>query len=473
MIAEYVGAISDQGPYRTTNQDAYWVSDTNDPLELGELYIVTDGVGGQEDGAVAAQMAAQVISTDFYQQRQAGRPITEALNLAIHQANKAIYDQAQARGGIKMGCTVVAAVWHQKSLYVAHVGDARIYLLHKNELTQLTRDDSWVQQQIDAGIITAEEAKNHEYRNVVTQALGNKLDIIVHQSQPKDVHSQDKLLLCTDGLHGVVTDDELSKLLKNNEPQSAADALIEAAIAAKTEDNVTAVVVQLQTKNIVAGAATGKRRLPIWAIITVVLIILLISWGVYTVWSSNNGPAEAAPGLEAESESSIPTVMPTAAIPTDIPPTEIPPTAAPTNPPPTEVPPTETPPPTEIPTETPTETPTPTAIPPTAVPTDPPPTESSTPESPPPPGDPIPPEFAINDIAIISSIEGANVRNNPGINSDVIGGFNSGGQVAIVQGPEQAVGDNFIWWLVRGTGSQGEEIEGWVANINLAPAPSP
>ena len=357
MIAGNIGARSDQGT-RSTNQDAYWVSDATDPLDLGELYIVTDGVGGQEFGAAAAQLAAQVINTGFYQQRQQGESVSSALHTAIHQANQAIYEQAQERGGIKMGCTVVVAVWHQNRLYVAHVGDARVYLLQKSDLKQLTRDDSWVQQQIDAGIITTEEAVNHEFRNVVTQALGNRLEITVHQSTHKNIQDQATLLLCTDGLHGVLSEAELIKLLKINPAQTAAETLVQEAIQAGTQDNVTAVVVQLRReKDVVAGTAVGQtRRVPVWAIVAlVVLALLALAWGVFTLWPTLvNSPAPtptraatAQPILLPESTELVPgetAVVPTEAPPTESPPTdELVPTAEPTQLPPTEAPPTAIP----------------------------------------------------------------------------------------------------------------------------------
>ena len=369
MIAEHIGARSDQGPFRSTNQDAYWVSDATDPIELGELYIVTDGVGGQEFGAVAAQLAAQVISTDFYHQRQNDELIPSALNYAIHQANEAIYNQAQERGGIKMGCTVVVAVWHQKTLYVAHVGDARVYLLHKSELRQLTRDDSWVQQQIDAGIITQDEAANHEFRNVVTQALGNKLEITVHQSQHQNVHNRDCLLLCTDGLHGVISEAELIKLLNINPAQTAAETLVQEAIQAGTQDNVTAVVVQLSTDSNAVGAmpVSKNRRVPLWAKVALIILALLaLVWGVYTFWPSAAPASDTTPGVIEEVQELLPTLAATAVLPTLPAATDVSPTATavpPTDSPPTDVPPTEEPLPTEEPTQLP-----PTEEPSTAIP---------------------------------------------------------------------------------------------------------
>lgn len=374
MIAEHIGARSDQGPFRSTNQDAYWVSDATDPLELGELYIVTDGVGGQEFGAAAAQLAAQVISTDFYHERKNGEPIPAALSTAIHQANEAIYEQAQERGGVKMGCTVVVAVWHQKILHVAHVGDARVYLLHKSDLRQLTRDDSWVQQQIDAGIITKEEAANHEFRNVVTQALGNKLEITVHQSEHENIHNRDHLLLCTDGLHGVLSEAELIKLLKINPTQTAAETLVQEAIEAGTQDNVTAVVVQLRTEGSFAAgtAVSGKRRtVPTWAIVALVIIALLATaWGGYALWPSATTANDTAPATLDGAEQLMPTLAATAPLPslTAVPPTEMSSTERPTD-----MPPTEELVPTEEPTQMPTTETVPTADLSTTIPSFPPP----------------------------------------------------------------------------------------------------
>ena len=159
-----------------------------------------------------------------------------------------------------------------------------MYLLHKSDLKQLTRDDSWVQQQLDAGVITEDEAASHQLRNIVTQALGNKLEITVHQSQHESIQNRDCLLLCTDGLHGVLSEAELIKLLKISPAQTAAETLVQKAIKAGTADNVTAVVVQLGTeRDVVAGTAVAERRVPIWAIITLVMLgLLALAWAVYT-----------------------------------------------------------------------------------------------------------------------------------------------------------------------------------------------
>lgn len=286
-----VGAKSDKGPTRPANEDAFWVSDARSPLEYGSLYLVADGVGGQEHGAAAAQQAVQVISAAFYRQRRTGSTIPEALNDAVLQANQAIYQRAQTMNVSRMGCTLVAAVQHEGQLYVAHVGDARAYLLMENHLRRLTRDDTWVQKQVDAGIITYEEAARHELRNIVTQVLGNKLDITVHQSATYELRAGDTYLLCSDGLHGVLSNEQLFKLMKANPPQVAADALVRAAIEAQTRDNVTAVVVNSSVNKVRHGKVSSLPKLesdrpglPLWVKATIVTaVILLLGFLIYSL----------------------------------------------------------------------------------------------------------------------------------------------------------------------------------------------
>jgi len=278
----FVGACSDKGPVRSANEDAYWVANEDSPHELGALYLVADGVGGQLHGAEAAGRAVEVISREFYESRRTGADISTALTDSINLANLAIVDQAQSLDGAKMGCTLVAAVQHEDKLHIAHVGDARAYLLMGNRLRRLTRDDTWVQKQVEAGIITTEQAEKHELRNVVTQVLGNKPQIDVHLSAPQELNEGDMFLLCSDGLHGVLSNEQLFLIMKNNHPQAAAEALVRAAIKADTSDNVTAVVVGgrlLADHKGLPPGTTGRRsrglRLPLWAAVAVLLAIVV------------------------------------------------------------------------------------------------------------------------------------------------------------------------------------------------------
>lgn len=362
-VSASVGAKTDQGT-RSHNEDAYWVSDEQTPVELGALYVVADGVGGQVHGAAAAQQAVQVVNESFYRLRSDGLGVPEALHDAILEANRAVYEQAQARGSVKMGCTLAAAVQHEGKLHVAHVGDARAYLLMEGRLRRLTRDDTWVQKQVDAGIITAAEAEKHELRNIVTQVLGNRLDITVHSAAAQELHAGDIFLLCSDGLHGVLGNEQLYRLLKSNPPPEAADALVQAAIEAETTDNVTAVVVNSGQNVARKGlAARASRRMPLWVMVTLgTMILLLIAWGVYGLLSANSISVEFGGGRETgenggtlplATDIAIPAQLPTAQPPTPLPPTITMP------PPPTAAPPTATLPPTDTPPPLPTSTPTP------------------------------------------------------------------------------------------------------------------
>ncbi|MEM7116470.1 MAG: protein phosphatase 2C domain-containing protein [Chloroflexota bacterium] len=241
---EWVGQQTDKGPTRPANEDALWVPHENTPTQLGALYVVADGVGGQQFGAAASQLATQIIPDVFYAQRQLGEPISVALKQAIQGANLAIYDDAQKRGVQRMGSTIVAAVQEGRDLHVANVGDARAYLLRDDELKQLTQDDTWVQRQVDAGVLTLEEAAKHNLRNVVTQVLGNTPRITIHLAPVQLLAEGDCILLCSDGLYDAVSAEDISQILDKFSAREAVERLIVAATAAPAKDNITAVVVK-------------------------------------------------------------------------------------------------------------------------------------------------------------------------------------------------------------------------------------
>lgn len=241
---DLTGAASDKGPARTENQDAYWIPDTETNLVMGALYLVADGVGGQEGGADAAKLAAQTVSQKFYDSRRNGGAVRDALPEALQEANLAVYEEAQQRQLRRMGATFVAAVIENGQLTIAHVGDARAYLIRQNEMRRLTRDDSWVQKQVEAGLITELQAAKHEFRNIVTQVLGNKPEVNVHLSKTLPLQPDDLILLCSDGLYDALPDSKMLSILTNNSPSSAAQQLVNAAIVAEAKDNITAVVIK-------------------------------------------------------------------------------------------------------------------------------------------------------------------------------------------------------------------------------------
>ncbi len=322
---ERCGGATDKGPRRADNQDAFWIPDQDTPTDLGALYLVADGVGGQQDGAVASNLAVETVKQVFYELRQNAEPIQSALKDALEKANFIIIEEAQKRQVRKMGSTFVAAVQDGDRLMVAHVGDARAYLIRQGELRQLTRDDTWVQRQVDAGLITEEEAVRHEFRNVVTQVLGNKPDINVNLSQAHVLQPEDGILLCSDGLYDVLPDNTLVSLAMENEPQMAVELLVKAAIEAEATDNITAVVMQTGKAPAFADEPT-LAVLPIgidsaieeeapqetiiapppkapppaketggiskWLIILAVLAILLIIAALVTFWLQNRNATE-------------------------------------------------------------------------------------------------------------------------------------------------------------------------------------
>ncbi|MCB8989208.1 MAG: serine/threonine-protein phosphatase [Ardenticatenaceae bacterium] len=310
-----IGAASDTGPVRKANEDAFFIPQPTDPTHLGALYIVADGVGGQEHGAAASELAVRVAAEAFYQARQRGEAIQAALKFALLQANTAVYDEAQARGGGRMGCTIVAAVQDDGLIYVAHVGDARAYMVHDKRLRRMTRDDTWVQKQVEAGLITTEQAANHELRNVVTQVLGNKMDIEVHLSRPYTLQPYDILLLCSDGLYDAVPVAEIEMVLTEQSALAAAESLIKTAVSHEASDNITAVVVRCGE---IAGVANRRSRpkwLPWLALAALVLVALALL--LPRLLSGNDVPEEGtAPTTAAPTPlpavNDVPTVTVTA-----------------------------------------------------------------------------------------------------------------------------------------------------------------
>lgn len=313
-----VGALTDKGLYRAENEDALWQPDHTSPVQLGALYIVADGVGGQEHGAIAARIAVAVLSEAFYRAREQGQPIPQSLEFGVAQANQAIFDEAQL-SGLRMGATVVTAVHHEGILYIAHVGDSRAYLAAEQTLKPLTRDDSLVQKQLDAGIITPAEAAQHEFRNLVTQVLGNKLEIDIHLAEPQPFADGDTLLLCSDGLSGVVDAETIYDIIADNAPTAAAKALIQAAKDAGSQDNITAVVVaqsphQAPFVPMPTREDKPKKERSIWLWAAMVIFLLVVTGSLWWWRGQASSPGSVAAEMTPE-----PVVLPLLAEPSPTP----------------------------------------------------------------------------------------------------------------------------------------------------------
>ena len=243
---------TDVGRRRKVNEDSYLVSPES------SLYAVCDGMGGHNAGEVASKMAIDTIAA-FIERSGVEKEITwpwgldanlsfdgNRLKTAIRLANAKVFQAADNREELTgMGTTVVASLVSGKSLTIASAGDSRCYLMRGGALRQLTRDDSWVSAALGEGILNSDDVEHHPLRNVITKAVGARdtidLDIVEHELEPGDL-----VLLCSDGLHGMINDQEVGRILgAATEPLEDLGArLIEAANEAGGRDNVTVVLLR-------------------------------------------------------------------------------------------------------------------------------------------------------------------------------------------------------------------------------------
>jgi serine/threonine protein phosphatase PrpC len=235
------------GQVRLLNEDAWQVASESDTADLwasrGRLLAVADGMGGHAAGEVASQLALDTLIQEYYGRDDTPLPPAIRLERAIIEANLNIYEQAvniDAQSG--MGTTIVAAIVYEDRTIVANVGDSRAYLVREGVAAQITSDHSWVAEQVKLGALSAEQAQNHAYRNLVTRCLGHRpgiqIDLFEHRLEPGDA-----IVLCSDGLSNQVPLDEIARVVTEHSPSEAVDELIELANQRGGPDNITAVVV--------------------------------------------------------------------------------------------------------------------------------------------------------------------------------------------------------------------------------------
>ena len=243
MKAEAFG-LSDVGRRRENNQDQYVVD-----AERG-IYAIADGMGGHAAGEVAAHIAIEALSellgagdaakVEIRSPHEGG----EKLVSAFHEGNRRICESVQERGEWRgMGTTIVAMLKLGERAVIGHVGDSRAYLLRGGELYRLTDDHSWVGEQVRLGLLTDAEAQRHPMRNIVTRAMGNRIDLDVDIKE-EDVRPGDVFLLCSDGLNSMLEDEVITRILRDHaeDPRTACQALVDQANARGGEDNVTVIV---------------------------------------------------------------------------------------------------------------------------------------------------------------------------------------------------------------------------------------
>lgn len=239
-------AKTDIGSQRSENQDSYRGGRRPDDAVWG---AVCDGMGGARGGRLASTMAVDALQQaieagiDEAHTPQAGRALLES---AVEQANRSVYEKARGTPSLSgMGTTVVCALVRGGLAQYVHVGDSRIYLFRNNKLLQLTKDHSMVQEMVEQGALTEEEAQNHPRKNLITRALGVGRDVEADFGE-KEVSPRDILLLCSDGLTNFTSEEELCGILESSEFFGAADAMIDAALAAGGQDNITAVLIKVE-----------------------------------------------------------------------------------------------------------------------------------------------------------------------------------------------------------------------------------
>lgn len=238
-------AKTDKGLVRENNQDAYAVGEL--PGEVAWA-VVCDGMGGAAGGNIASALAVKVISdkiTSSYNEKMRDSSIKNLLDSAITAANIEVYDMAYSRPDLTgMGTTVVAVVVRDNVAHIAHAGDSRAYIVNDDGVEQITVDHSLVQNLVDRGEITKEEAEHHPNKNVITRALGVDKRIDVDFSEV-EMYENETLVLCTDGLSNCVNNAEMAEDIKDGQYYAFADRLVKRANKNGGNDNITVVAIAI------------------------------------------------------------------------------------------------------------------------------------------------------------------------------------------------------------------------------------
>ncbi|MEN3366763.1 MAG: family protein phosphatase [Burkholderiales bacterium] len=265
-VALELASRTDTGRIRSKNEDAIAVSG------MYGIAILADGMGGYSAGEVASRIATDVIRESLEEgldrlesQLQdllttRGRQLQNLMVESIQRANSAVIEAARVQPEYQgMGTTLVTALFHEDKVIIAHVGDSRAYRFRQGELTQITRDHSLLQEQIDAGLISPEWARFSQNKNLVTRALGvdaeMEVEIHDHQTEPEEVY-----LLCSDGLSDMLTDEEMRDILLMHGAslQGACDALVQKANQNGGHDNISAILVKVQSHTPGSSSLLGR-----------------------------------------------------------------------------------------------------------------------------------------------------------------------------------------------------------------------
>lgn len=283
MLYLDVASASHRGRVRSANQDAIAVYNPQDPRwqqAKGSVFAVADGMDGHRPGHVASRLAADNVMRAYYHDPPLD-PVA-GLHRAVGVANRVIGDQARRlHWSTGVGTTLVTAVVRENRLAVANVGDSRAYLIRGPWITQITRDHSWIAEEVAAGGLTPEDARRHPWRNMITRALtGEPVEADVFEMI---VEPGDAILLCSDGLTDLVRDHEIWRIVRRHRPQQATQRLIQLANRRGGHDNITVLLIGVHQRSNGARRRAARHAPP--------------RYPAYQPGIQTNGPRHSAPSL--------------------------------------------------------------------------------------------------------------------------------------------------------------------------------
>ena len=246
-----LGTLSHVGKKRSSNQDSFCaLADAGAPPGIDTLLAVADGMGGHKAGEVASGMAIQFLINRLSLAGATVQPMNDTLSRlkqTFGELNTEINVAAALPETRGMGTTLTAAVIVGNTLTIGHVGDSRAYLFRDDRIRQLTHDHSWVADQVAKGIMTSTEAETHPWRNILTRAVGIDPSIDV-DSVALEIRKDDLFLICSDGVHSLIRDDELvNALTGSDDPQSSCREIVNLANAKGGNDNITVVISRIDS----------------------------------------------------------------------------------------------------------------------------------------------------------------------------------------------------------------------------------
>ncbi|MBO4591758.1 MAG: Stp1/IreP family PP2C-type Ser/Thr phosphatase [Eubacterium sp.] len=233
---------TDKGRKRSNNQDSIFLSET--PIgPLPNLFLVADGMGGHAAGDFASRYAISVI-TDFIRKSTIKSPVSLLKRALVYASNELFKEAEKDRDKMGMGTTMVAAVFQEKTLYVANIGDSRLYIIN-DDIRQITMDHSLVEELIRNGQLERNKGRNHPEKNIITRAMGSR-DEAMPDFFELQLNEGDKVLLCSDGLSNMVEDDEIRDIVVDSpDLEDAVSSLISRANYYGGNDNISVIIISI------------------------------------------------------------------------------------------------------------------------------------------------------------------------------------------------------------------------------------